>query len=107
MLGKSLAELDAIPVSELLGWQALYQFEPWGCPADDSRTEALLRMTFAINSKRGTKIPERFIDRDPEVAVKRKPKPTRKQLEENIREAFAGIKITRVVEGQPESAPDK
>lgn len=93
-----------MPFDEALGWRAYWELEPWGCLADDHRTEMLLRMNFAIHAKKGTKMPERFIDRDFDPEPKRKARPTRAQLEDNVREAFAGIKITRVVEGQSPEA---
>ena len=97
-----------MPLDELNGWRAYWQLEPWGCAADDHRTEMLLRMNFAIHAKKGTKIPDKFIDRDPEVVVKREAKPTRKQLEQNIRQALARFKVTRVAPvPAKESAPDK
>lgn len=97
-----------MPLDELNGWRAYWLLEPWGCHPADERTDALLRMLFAINSKKGTKIPDRFIDRDPEPVAKRTTKPTRRELEANIRQAFAGFKVTRVPATPAEpTAPDK
>lgn len=86
-LGKTLAELEPIPHDELVGWQAFYHLEPWGCEPADHRTELQLNLLYAINSKPNATIP-RFIDRDPQAHVKADPTP--EELAEKVRDFFLG-----------------
>lgn len=96
-LGKTLAELEHISNDELNGWMAFYQLEPWGCLVEDHRAELGLQLLFAVNAKANAKIPT-FIERDPESLIK--PDPTPEELENNIRDFFAGKTIK--VEAQSE-----
>jgi hypothetical protein len=89
-LGKTLAELETIPHDELVGWQAFYHLEPWGCGPADHRAELGLNLLYAINSKANATIP-RFIDRDPQAHVK--PDPTPEELDEKVRDFFLGKTI--------------
>lgn len=97
-LGKTLAELEHISNDELNGWMAFYQLEPWGCPVEDQRTEFQLQLLYAINSKKNAKIP-RFIDRDPDNHIKSVP--TEEELENDIRDFFAG----KTIIAPPKQAP--
>lgn len=97
-LGKTLAELENISNDELNAWMAFYQLEPWGCPPEDQRAELGLNLLYAINAPKNATIP-RFIDRDPDSYVK--PDPTPEELENNIRDFFAGKTVK--MEAPPES----
>ncbi len=99
-LGKTLAELEHISNDELNAWMAFYDLEPWGCPADDHRAELSLHLLYAINSKPNATIP-RFIDRDPQSNIK--PDPTPEELDNSIRDFFAG----KTVKAEPALAPNK
>lgn len=92
-LGKTLAEIEAIDKNELFGWMAFYHYEPWGCAVEDQRAATSLDLTFAINSKAGTKHPEWFDrgERRPD------PEPDPMAMEENIRDFFMG----RTVKAEP------
>ena len=86
-LGKTLAELEAMPHDEFVGWQAFYSLEPWGCPAEDHRAAMALDFQWAVNSKPNSE-PPRWFDPDPESRAK--PDPTPEQLDESIRDFFIG-----------------
>ncbi|MES3097268.1 phage tail assembly protein T [Sphingomonas aerolata] len=100
-LGKTLAELETISHDELVGWQAFYHLEPWGCEPEDHRAELGLNLLYAINSKANATIP-RFIDRDPQAHIK--PDPTPEELDEKVRDFFLGKTVKAT---QPEKKPRK
>ncbi|WP_157102654.1 phage tail assembly protein T [Sphingobium sp. TCM1] len=63
-LGKSLAEIAAMPLSEFTTWFAFYELEPWGCPVEDQRAETQLNVMVRLGAQPGTKVPT-FFDRWP------------------------------------------
>jgi hypothetical protein len=100
-LGKTLAEIEAIDKDELFGWMAFYHYEPWGCAVEDQRFATGLDLTFAINSKPGTKHPQWFDRGERRADVE----PTVEQTEENIRDFFMGKTI--VAAPPPDEKPRK
>ncbi|MCZ2155743.1 MAG: hypothetical protein LC114_17900 [Bryobacterales bacterium] len=52
-LGKSLAEVRALPYPEYRSWQLFYLAEPWGWQNDEYHFAALLAMLY--NANRGKK----------------------------------------------------
>jgi hypothetical protein len=61
-LGKSLAEVRALPYPEFRRWQLFYMLEPWGFQNDEYRTASILTMLFNINrGKRKSKSEKDFM----------------------------------------------
>ncbi|MBB5715847.1 phage tail assembly protein T [Sphingomonas aerophila] len=103
-LGKTLSELETMPRDEFVRWIAYYQLEPWGCEAEDHRTELGLQVLCSINGVASSKIP-RFIDRDPEDNYK--PDPTPEELDEKVRDFFIGRTAKAEAETPPPKKPRK
>lgn len=97
-LGKTLAELEGMPHDELVGWQAFYQLEPWGCHPADQRAEYQLQLLYSVHTKKDAAIP-RFIERDAQAAIA--PDPTSEELDEKIRDFFIGRTI-KAESGSPD-----
>lgn len=104
-LGKTLAELESLSPDELLGWQAFYDLEPWGCGVEDHRFETLAYLMFATASKKGAAVP-RFFDRDPQPTP---PPATPEELDNKIRDALSGFRIIKKKARKPRKprSPDK
>ena len=64
-LGKTLAEVAAMPLTEFTTWYAFYELEPWGCPVEDQRAETQLNVMVRLGAKPGTTVPT-FFKRWPE-----------------------------------------
>lgn len=63
-LGKTLSEIAAMDMSEMVTWYAYYQLEPWGCPVEDERSSNMMTLFYMANSKQGTPVPT-FYERWP------------------------------------------
>jgi hypothetical protein len=72
-------------LDELYEWEAYYQLEPFGSPADDDRWRMLYSLYFSVNAKPGTEHPD-WLDRDPEETLRRRASIT---MEDKM-EAFFG-----------------
>ena len=58
-------------MSELYEWEAFYQVEPWGTPAEDDRWRQAYALTFAVNASAGASQPD-WLDRIPEETARRR-----------------------------------
>lgn len=59
-LGKTLSEISSMPHSEFITWRAYNILEPFGCPVEDQRVDAQMKLFFSANAKEGTPIPDFF-----------------------------------------------
>lgn len=70
-LGKSLAEIRALPYPEFRRWQIFYTVEPWGWWQDEYQTAALLSMLYNANrGKNKSKPPAEFMRKMVEEVLK-------------------------------------
>lgn len=72
---------------EYAEWIAYYQLEPWGCEAEDIRWRQHYSLTYAFNTKAGSKEPD-WLDRDPEETARKRAAVSKEQQIESF---FAGM----------------
>ena len=93
-----------MPADEWLGWQAFHELEPWGCYVEDQRAATALDLTFATHAKASAKPPVWF-DRDPQASRGADPSP--EELDEKIKDFFAGKTVRVEAPAEPDQPPAK
>jgi hypothetical protein len=76
-------------LDELYEWEAYYQLEPFGSPADDDRWRQMYALYFGANTAAGTEQPD-WLDRDPEETLRKRASVT---IEDKMEAFFASIAV--------------